>query len=120
MKLVPYIRLERRGSKEAREAGFVATVTFHELKEWWAKWRERRERRELAEIWSVVKRIQEENASRMIPDPNGDFPKCKPSLGSDVCERCGQRIVNRRLPCPAMPREQRWRIAVESTPKDAA
>lgn len=49
------------------------------------------------------------NAEHRQPNPNGNYPLCKPRVGdiSSRCERCGEYAGYDR-PCPAIPREQRW------------
>jgi hypothetical protein len=57
----------------------------------------------------AVIRIGIENASHMVADPAGDYPRCKPLLWTYSCERCGQDVRGCQGPCPAVPPEKRWR-----------
>jgi hypothetical protein len=46
---------------------------------------------------------------KMILDPNGNNPVCKPGLGTGVCERCGKPVSLGKA-CSSVPLDQRWRM----------
>lgn len=50
-------------------------------------------------------------APTKVKDPNGDFPRCVPVIGSKHCKLCGVYISTSKVyPCPAVPRKDRWRL----------
>lgn len=61
----------------------------------------------------AVIRIQMDNISKVVADPHGNMPKCKPKLYTHVCERCGRDTTTDDAfysVCPAVPPENRWRF----------
>ena len=55
--------------------------------------------------------VQKANCDDMIPDPNGDNPRCKPRLYTRVCYRCNNHLDDTRdKACPASQPEDRWRF----------
>lgn len=67
------------------------------------------------EITRMVTAIHMDNASRIVADPEGPYPLCKPTVGNGrVCCRCHQAIQKGLHACQAIPPEERWRIRDES------
>lgn len=55
-------------------------------------------------------RVEASDQSMRVADENGNFPRCKPMIGSSgECENCGLAI-NQHGACPASLPEQRWSI----------
>ena len=51
------------------------------------------------------------NQEQSYMDPNGDNPRCKPGVGTGICEYCGKPVKETKgRACPAVPPEQRWSI----------
>lgn len=68
-----------------------------------------------ADILRVLVVIDEDNRSRIYPDPNGSHPRCKPALRSCLCERCGNDVNEMAFAaCPSIPPDQRWSIHWDS------
>lgn len=64
----------------------------------------------LRSMINAIVGIQMDNIADMVKDPDGDCPKCKPRLGTDVCERCGSKVEDVSGACPAVPKSKRWRF----------
>ena len=60
------------------------------------------------QIVAAMRRVQEGNV--VLHDPDGDYPKCKPALGTTVCDQCKQDVRATTGACPAVPRDKRWRM----------
>lgn len=62
-------------------------------------------------IAARVLAVESAKLRQVVVHPGGQNPKCMPVVGgSGICERCGEKIVNLSLPCPAVPPERRWDI----------
>lgn len=48
------------------------------------------------------------NAPNTILNPNGAYPKCKPALGTRMCERCGSDVYQHKGACKSAKPEDRW------------
>jgi hypothetical protein len=66
------------------------------------------------EILEGIMRVELDKERRIVADPDGDHPVCKPALCTSVCERCGQDVRTAQGACPAVKPEHRWRIKDES------
>lgn len=68
-------------------------------------------RRHMKRILKGLARVESANAEQRYVTPDGRYPVCRPAIGTTVCDRCGSIVAEmrrREVPCPAIPREQRW------------
>lgn len=64
------------------------------------------------DVFHAVLRV--EAGTIRVLDENGDSPCCKNEIGTWTCERCGRHVRASNSACPAVPKEQRWRVIMES------
>ncbi len=69
-----------------------------------------KKKRNKAVIQGIL-RVHAANMMQFEPCVDGDCPKCKNSIGTWLCERCGRDVRdNFDTACPAIPITQRWRV----------
>ena len=62
--------------------------------------------------------VHMDNMRHFRADPEGDCPKCKPRIWTNICVRCGQKIGTADGACPAVPKKERWTTLPPTTRKE--